>query len=85
MNPIDEDDFESFDMMGLDDCDSPLNVDDLSVDCTLIPALTEACPNDNCSEDAAMVYAVELGVEFRQCTCGIYMLIEDGEGNQKRK
>lgn len=74
----DEDDFESFDLMGVDDIDSPAHEDDMIVDLTLIPAMTEPCPNPECSADAAVIYAVDLLREFRQCVdgCGIFMVLE---------
>ena len=75
----DEDDFESFDMMGVADPDSPLHADDMVVDRTIIPTNTEPCPNcDECGSHAAMLFEVSIGQEFRQCLagCGVFMVLE---------
>lgn len=72
-----EDDFESFDLMGIEDIDAPSHDDDLTVG-SHIPTHTEACPNRLCSADAACIYEVSVGTEFRQCLdgCGVYALVE---------
>ena len=73
-----EDDFESFDLMGVEDIDAPSHEDDLTVDSSLIPTQTEPCPNRLCSAEAACIYEVSVGTEFRQCLdgCGVYALVE---------
>lgn len=73
-----DNDHESFDLMGVEDIDAVSHVDDLTVDPTLIPAMTEPCPNPECSGHAAVIYAVELATEFRQCVldCGVFMVLE---------
>lgn len=73
-----EDDFIAFCDMGVENIDAPSHVDDFTVDPTLIPARTEPCPNPDCSAHAAILYAVELGKEFRQCVvgCGVFMVVE---------
>lgn len=72
------DDFVSFDLMGIENIDAENHVDDLWVDGTLIPTHTEACPNSQCSADAAIIYEMSVGAEFRQCLdgCGVYQLVE---------
>lgn len=73
-----DEDFQSFDLMGVEDIDSPDHEDDMTVDLTLIPAMTEPCPNPECSAHAAVIYAVDLSREFRQCVdgCGVFMVLE---------
>mgnify|MGYP003119535735 CR=1 FL=1 len=83
--PLDED-FESFDMMGVDCPDSDTHSDDMFVDNELISTHTEPCPK--CGEPAAILFEVSVAHEFRQCLIGcggIFRLFGTGGKEETRK